>query len=61
MSLMPKGHPCTKDCTDRSATCRLDCEKFKKYMEKQEVIRKAKERERMLDDYEAKAIIRRGK
>lgn len=44
--------PCKKTCRERALPdCRADCQKLQAWKDVQEIERKAKERERILDGY----------
>lgn len=57
--MIPKDHPCKKDCPDRNATCKKTCEKLKEYTKKKEAIQKEKDKRFIIDDYQINSIIRR--
>ena len=46
-----KDNPCKQDCPDRSAVCRLTCERFAKYYEKRKIeeAERNKKREAVID------------
>ena len=58
---IPKGHPCVKECPDRTAVCRKDCEKLKEYLETKEEIRKKKDERYRIEDYIANSYYRNKK
>ena len=45
-------NPCTKDCPDRNATCRTECEKYKEYAQWRESLYEERRKQFMIRDYQ---------
>ena len=45
-------HPCTKECPDRTITCKSTCEKYKDYMAKTEKERQYRIAQHKINDYQ---------
>lgn len=54
--MIPKGHPCTKDCPERSPVCQKDCIKLKEYRGKKQEARRKKDVDFRIDCYQIDSI-----
>lgn len=52
--MMPKDHPCVRDCPDRRPGC--NCEKLVKYKRKRKEEKKLKQLSGTVDDYQKDAV-----
>ena len=57
--MMPKNHPCVRDCPDRRPGC--NCEKLVKYKRKRKEEKKLKQLSGTVDDYQKNAVLRNRK
>ena len=44
-------HPCKKECPERYPGCRRECLMYKTYREQQDEMKKARQREHLLNSY----------